>query len=620
MVCQKARGRQYDLPSASKIGGLIVGDLSATSVGRDIVVELKSSTLQRISDLHPLMMSLQYPLLFPYGEPGYSERLPYEGPEASRVRREYMTMREFYACQIQTRPTEGMTIIKGRRLLHQYIVDAYIATEQERLRNICDAVEMGDADETQLGNKIILPSSFTAGPRYMAEKYQDAMAICRCYGNPHLFITVTANPNWVELNQHLDAYGGESANSRPDLVCRLFKLKLDEMVSDFKKGVFFPKTTAGKRISQVYLSTPLSFKNEDCLMPTFYYGWKLKQYTLIELEQLLKENDQSLADYPDIPLPNNAILTEISNTVLRQELSYDIQQETESHQRTVYDAVLESVESQSGQLFFVYGPGGTGKTYLYRTLIAKLRSTSKVVIPVASSGFGALLLPGGRTAHSRFKLPLTMSDVSMCTIHRSSMLATLIAKTDLIIWKVFTHGQLYVALSRVTSPEGLKILDDSSDSDEPATSPPQRDLTINIKRETTNQTDISIKIRCLTSPLGYLNDTTTDIMQHMLTYHDININSAASIVEATNNHVNGIVSRLTDYQGTNIHIVMNITDYNPRYIHRIDVDLATINQEAAIRAPTNDEEDELCTLCFEKLGERFLSTHWNATMYSITNA
>ncbi|CAF2106823.1 unnamed protein product [Brassica oleracea var. botrytis] len=160
----------------------------------------------------------------------------------------------------------------------------------------------------------------------------------------------------------------------------------------------------------------------------------------------------------------------------------------------------------------------------------------------------------------------------------------------------------------------------SADKKEPATSPPQRDLTINIKRETTNQTDISIKIRCLTSPLGYLNDTTTDIMQHMLTYHDININSAASIVEATNNHVNGIVSRLTDYQGTNIHIVMNITDYNPRYIHRIDVDLATINQEAAIRAPTNDEEDELCTLCFEKLGERFLSTHWNATMYSITNA
>lgn len=183
LVSQQSRGRQYDLPSAGEIGGIVVGDLSATSVGRDIVVELKSSSLQRISDLHPLMMSLQYPLLFPYGEIGYSERLPYNGPEASRVRREFMTMREYYAYQLQTRPTEGMTLIKGGRLYHQYIVDAYIATETERLRfislnqkklraelynNVCDAVESGDADAKQVGKKIILPSSFTAGPRYMA--------------------------------------------------------------------------------------------------------------------------------------------------------------------------------------------------------------------------------------------------------------------------------------------------------------------------------------------------------------------------------------------------------------------------------------------------------------------
>ncbi|XP_048603603.1 uncharacterized protein LOC125581721 isoform X1 [Brassica napus] len=261
LVRQPNRGRQYDLPTANEIGGLIVGDLSATSVGKDIVVELKSSALQRISDLHPLLMSLQYPLLFPDGDTGYHERLPYCGPEASTVRREYMTMREFYAYQIQTRPSEGMTIIKGGKLFHQYIVDAYVATETERLRfislnqkklradlynNVCDAVEIGDADATQLGKKVILPSSFTASPRYMSEKYQDAMAICRWYGNPHLFITVTANPNWVELTDHLDAYGGDSANSRPDLECRIFKLKLDEMMADFKKGVYFPKPDAGK--------------------------------------------------------------------------------------------------------------------------------------------------------------------------------------------------------------------------------------------------------------------------------------------------------------------------------------------------------------------------------------
>ncbi|KAF8085370.1 hypothetical protein N665_0668s0005, partial [Sinapis alba] len=165
---------------------------------------------------------------------------------------------------------------------------------------------------------------------------------------------------------------------------------------------------------------------------------QIKQYTLIELEQLLKANAQSLTDYPDIPLPDQTILSEISlqanifvsKTVLRKELSYDVQKEAETHglllnamnkeQRTVYDAVLHYVGNQVGQLFFVYGAGGTGKTYLYRTLIAKLRSVGKVVIPVYSSGIAALLLPGGKTAHSRFKLPLTLSDVSMCDIHRGS--------------------------------------------------------------------------------------------------------------------------------------------------------------------------------------------------------
>lgn len=137
---------------------------------------------------------------------------------------------------------------------------------------------------------------------------------------------------------------------------------------------------------------------------------------------------------------------------------------------------------------------------------------------------------------------------------------------------------------------------------ESVTSPPIRDLAININRRNTNQTGISIKINCLTSDLGYLHDETTDVMHHMLTYHDINTNSATSIVEATSNHVYDIVSKLTDYEGTNLRIIVNIEDYNPQAIHRIDVDIATINQEAGIRGPATDEEDEICTICFEKFG------------------
>lgn len=89
----------------------------------------------------------------------------------------------------------------------------------------------------------------------MSEKYQDAMAICRWYGNPYLFITFTANPNWVELKEHLDAYGGDSPNNRPDLECRVFKLKLEEMMKDFKKGVYFPKTSASMIRANLYLNS-----------------------------------------------------------------------------------------------------------------------------------------------------------------------------------------------------------------------------------------------------------------------------------------------------------------------------------------------------------------------------
>ncbi|CAA7060907.1 unnamed protein product [Microthlaspi erraticum] len=208
-----------------------------------------------ISDLHPLFMSLQYPLLFPYDETGYHPQIPYCPTVESRVKRETMTMREFYSYQLQTRMTEGMILIKSGRLLHQYIVDAYTATEQERLRfvilnqkklradlynNICDALDRGDTDAKSIGTRVILPSSFTAGPQYMSEKYHDAIAICRWFGNPHLFITVTANPNWDEISEHLEKYGGESANSRPDLEVRAFKLRLDELMRDFKVGTFFP--------------------------------------------------------------------------------------------------------------------------------------------------------------------------------------------------------------------------------------------------------------------------------------------------------------------------------------------------------------------------------------------
>ncbi|GKA92198.1 DNA helicase [Tanacetum coccineum] len=58
----------------------------------------------------------------------------------------------------------------------------------------------------------------------------------------------------------------------------------------------------------------------------------------------------------------------------------------------------------------------------------------KIVLAVASSGITSLLLPAGRTAHSRFKLPLELTDESLCQVKKNTQLGKLLVETNLIIW------------------------------------------------------------------------------------------------------------------------------------------------------------------------------------------
>ena len=80
------------------------------------------------------------------------------------------------------------------------------------------------------------------------------------------------------------------------------------------------------------------------------------------------------------------------------------------------------------------GLGGTGKTFLYKTLYHYYRGQGKVVLCVASTGIAALLLPDGRTSHSQFRIPLELDESSVSTITKTSRLGALLRSTDLIIW------------------------------------------------------------------------------------------------------------------------------------------------------------------------------------------
>jgi len=78
---------------------------------------------------------------------------------------------------------------------------------------------------------------------------------------------------------------------------------------------------------------------------------------------------------------------------------------------------MNVVEAQYGGVFFLYGYGGTGKTFMWKTLASTIRSIGDIVLTVASSGIASLLLPRRRTSHSKFVIPVLAIASSTCNIH-----------------------------------------------------------------------------------------------------------------------------------------------------------------------------------------------------------
>lgn len=158
--------------------------------------------------------------------------------------------------------------------------------------------------------------------------------------------------------------------------------------------------------------------------------------------------------------PEDGLLHQYGNTLINDELHYDRSELASQHasllkdlteeQRCVYDTIIGKALSDSGGIFFVYGYGGTGKTFVWRTLSAAIRSRGDIVLNVASSGIASLLLPGGRTAHSRFAIPITPNEDSTCNIKQGSPLAELLIRCKLIIWDEapMMHKFCFEALDR----------------------------------------------------------------------------------------------------------------------------------------------------------------------------
>ncbi|KAJ8911351.1 hypothetical protein NQ315_011644 [Exocentrus adspersus] len=231
------RRRQFDLPeSRSEIAAVFYGTdppfnvdlkLYPRAVGAAADEQQAGTPMDRrheLKNLHPMSDPLVYPLLFPYGDDGWSIGLRH----ADRR----ITMREFYRYTIQCRDTFS-ALHNGGKLFQQYLVDAWVRVETDYLWYIRQHHQNYRYAASEAVRRVIAAHPDNAnrgGPRQMQRLYLDAMAVVARHGKPDLFLTLTCNPQWPEIRDNLEYQ--QKPENRPDFICRVFKIKLTEFLDD----------------------------------------------------------------------------------------------------------------------------------------------------------------------------------------------------------------------------------------------------------------------------------------------------------------------------------------------------------------------------------------------------
>ncbi|KAL7595972.1 hypothetical protein Lser_V15G28426 [Lactuca serriola] len=162
---------------------------------------------------------------------------------------------------------------------------------------------------------------------------------------------------------------------------------------------------------------------------------------LIDIRIILQSFGKKLSDYGLLDLNENVNLQAKGCREVQEEYSIPVENKDlhakdslNPNWKFAYDQIIRHVEENIMGVFFIDGHGATRKMFLYRALLANTCARGLISLTTTMSGVATNNIPGGRTTHSRFKIPPNLDNNSMCKINKQSGAAHLLREAKVIIW------------------------------------------------------------------------------------------------------------------------------------------------------------------------------------------
>ena len=256
---------RFNAPKSTEIFALLPNHTTENLSKYAILTPMRQSDptqnpIRRVPDFFSIHDPLLYPLLRPTGEEGWHRDMRTDNGIKISVRdytRYYIMQRDLKNIdpEDEERTVQKYCIIHlACKLYQQWICDSWAKVESNDLgwveahqgalfaEKYVNLKKRAAENTTGGGTPTVLPSTYHGSDRYMYKKFQDAMALCRVFGRPHLFITFTMDVFCKEVMDQL--MPGQNPYDRPDIIARVYWQKYRAFIKDIEKDGIFGKCIA----------------------------------------------------------------------------------------------------------------------------------------------------------------------------------------------------------------------------------------------------------------------------------------------------------------------------------------------------------------------------------------